>query len=140
MSSTTASTFMDIVISPLTADEKLEFGEPNNHPTLESQRNRFIVASYNIRYARGPYLISGGLRRKLGLMSLRRRPQHVGRMIDDAARAFSSGKLLPAVDVLALQEADNRTVRTGGHHVAQELAARLQMNWVHAPAGIPRGI
>jgi endonuclease/exonuclease/phosphatase family metal-dependent hydrolase len=131
---------MDIAIPPLADAEKLEFGEQNNHHTLEPQRNRFIVASYNIRYARGPYLISGGLRRKLGLMSLRRRPQHVGQMINDAARAFSSGKLLPAVDVLALQEADKRTVRTGGHHIAQELAARLQMNWVHAPAGIPRGI
>jgi endonuclease/exonuclease/phosphatase family metal-dependent hydrolase len=131
---------MDIAIPPLADAEKLEFGEQNNHHTLEPQRNRFIVASYNIRYARGPYLISGGLRRKLGLMGLRRRPQHVRQMIDDAARAFSSGKLLPAVDVLALQEADKRTVRTGGHHVAQELAARLQMNWVHAPAGIPRGI
>jgi endonuclease/exonuclease/phosphatase family metal-dependent hydrolase len=131
---------MDIAIPPLTDAEKLEFGEQNNQHPLEPQRNRFIVASYNIRYARGPYLISGGLRRKLGLMSLRRRPQHVGQMIDDAAHAFTSGKLLPAVDVLALQEADKRTVRTGGHHVAEELAARLQMNWVHAPAGIPRGI
>ena len=67
---------------------------------------RLVVASYNIRYARGPYLISGGLRRKLGLMSLRGRPEHVGKMIRDAADAFSAGKLLPAVDVLALQEAD----------------------------------
>jgi endonuclease/exonuclease/phosphatase family metal-dependent hydrolase len=39
-----------------------------------------------------------------------------------------------------LQEADKRTKRTGGHHVAQELAAQLKMNWIHAPAGIPRGI
>jgi hypothetical protein len=30
-----------------------------------------------------------------------------------------------------LQEADKRTVRTGGHHVANELAALLEMNWVH---------
>ena len=131
---------MDIAIPPLNADEKLEFGEPINHHSLASELNRFVIASYNIRYARGPYLISGGLRRKLGLMSLRRRPQHVGRMIRDAAHAFSDGKLLPAVDVLALQEADKRTIRTGGHHVAEELAAQLQMNWVHAPAGIPRGI
>ena len=51
-----------------------------------------------------------------------------------------NGTLLPRVDVLALQEADKRTVRTGGHHVAKELAAQLGMNWVHAPAGIPRGV
>lgn len=73
-------------------------------------------------------------------MSLNRRPQHVAQLIAAAARAFTEETLLPAVDVLGLQEADKRTRRTGGHHVAQELAARLQMNWVHAPAGIPRGI
>jgi hypothetical protein len=95
---------MDIAIPPLTAAEQLEFGSQNNHsPVPLTHSSRFVIASYNIRYARGPYLISGGLRRKLGLMSLHRRPQHVGKMIDDAAQAFSNGKLLPAVDVLALQ-------------------------------------
>src|ERR1041385_5499263 len=73
-------------------------------------------------------------------MSRARRPQHVSRMISAAAEAFSTGKLLPRVDVLALQEADKRTTRTGGHHVAKELATQLAMNWVHAPAGIPRGL
>lgn len=101
---------------------------------------KLVVASYNIRYARGPYLISGGIRRKMGLMSLTGRPQHVSRQISAAARAFSDGKLLPRVDVLALQEADKETKRTGGHHVAQELAHGLGMQWVHEPAGIPRGI
>ena len=99
-----------------------------------------IVASYNIRYARGPYLISGGLRRKIGLMSLNGRPEHVGNLISGAARAFSDNKLLPRVDVLALQEADKGTLRTGGHHVAKELAEQLGMHWSHAPAGIPRGV
>jgi endonuclease/exonuclease/phosphatase family metal-dependent hydrolase len=99
-----------------------------------------IIASYNIRYARGPYLISGGLRRKLGLMSLAARPEHVARQISAAARAFTDGKLLPSVDVLALQEADMRTARTGGHHVAEELAAQLGMHWAHEAAGIPRGV
>jgi endonuclease/exonuclease/phosphatase family metal-dependent hydrolase len=140
MSSTTASTVLDTAIPPLTDAEKLEFGPRNDHHPAPANQNKLVVASYNIRYARGPYLISGGVRRKLGLMSLRQRPQHVGRLIEDAARAFSSGALLPRVDVLALQEADKRTRRTGGHHVAQELANHLNMNWVHAPAGIPRGI
>ena len=99
-----------------------------------------IIASYNIRYARGPFLISGGLRRKIGLMSLNGRPEHVGNLISGAARAFSENKLLPRVDVLALQEADMCTLRTGGHHVAKELAEQLGMHWSHAPAGIPRGI
>jgi len=99
-----------------------------------------IIASYNIRYARGPFLISGGLRRKLGLMSLAGRPEHIGRQISLAAHAFTDGRLLPPVDVLALQEADMRTARTGGHHVAEELAAQLGMHWAHEAAGIPRGI
>lgn len=129
---------MVTAIPPLTDSEKLEFGENSNH--LPDDFKRLVVASYNIRYARGPYLISGGVRRKVGLMSLARRSQHVGRLISDAAKAFSDGRLLPRVDVLALQEADKRTKRTGGHHVAQELAAQLKMNWVHAPAGIPCGI
>ena len=99
-----------------------------------------IIASYNIRYARGPYLISGGLRRKMGLMSLTRRPEHVARQISAAARAFSDGVLLPRVDVLALQEADLRTRRSGGHDVAKELAAKLDMSLIHEAAGIPRGV
>lgn len=102
--------------------------------------DKLVIASYNIRYARGPYLISGGLRRKLGLMSLTRRPEHVARQISAAARAFSDGVLLPQVDVLALQEADQRTLRSGGHDVAKELAAQLGMNLIHEGAGIPRGV
>ncbi len=99
-----------------------------------------IIASYNIRYARGPYLISGGLRRKMGLMDLARRPEHVAQQISAAARAFSDGALLPRVDVLALQEADLRTRRSGGHDVAKELAAKLDMSLIHEAAGIPRGV
>jgi endonuclease/exonuclease/phosphatase family metal-dependent hydrolase len=101
---------------------------------------KLVIASYNIRYARGPYLIWGGLRRKMGLMSLKGRPEHVKRQISLAARAFTEGKLLPRVDVLALQEADKRTKRTGGHHVAEELAAELGMHYAHEGAGIPRGV
>jgi endonuclease/exonuclease/phosphatase family metal-dependent hydrolase len=129
---------MVTAIPPLTDSEKLELHEESNHQS--SQSNKLVIASYNIRYARGRYLITGGLRRKMGLMNLARRPQHVGRMISTAARAFSDGALLPRVDILALQEADKRTKRTGGHHVAKELASEMHMNWAHAPAGIPRGV
>jgi endonuclease/exonuclease/phosphatase family metal-dependent hydrolase len=101
---------------------------------------RLVVASYNIRYARGPYLITGGLRRKLGLMNLARRSEHIRQQIATAAKVFSDGKLLPRVDVLALQEADMRTARSGGHHVAEELATKMDVNWAHEPAGIPRGV
>lgn len=73
-------------------------------------------------------------------MSLNGRPEHVANLISGAARAFTENKLLPRVDVLALQEADKGTLRTGGHHVAKELAEQLGMQWEHAPAGIPRGV
>ena len=101
---------------------------------------RLVVASYNIRYARGPYLITGGLRRKLGLMNLARRSEHVSKQIATAAKVFSEGTLLPRVDVLALQEADMQTKRSGGHHVAKELAEQMNFEWAHEPARIPRGV
>jgi endonuclease/exonuclease/phosphatase family metal-dependent hydrolase len=129
-----------MIIPPLSDSEKLELGENSNHQPPISKSDKLVIASYNIRYARGPYLISGGVRRKLKLMGRSGRPQHIRRMISAAARAFTEGSLLPRVDVLALQEADKRTTRTGGHHVAQELAAQLGMHWAHAPAGIPRGV
>jgi endonuclease/exonuclease/phosphatase family metal-dependent hydrolase len=129
-----------MIIPPLTDAEKLELGENSNHQPESTYGNKLVIASYNIRYARGPYLISGGLRRKIGLMSLAGRPEHVGNLISGAARAFTENKLLPRVDVLALQEADKGTLRTGGHHVAKELAEQLGMHWAHAPAGIPRGV
>ena len=131
---------MVTAIPPLSDAEKLEFGTNIKADANSRLRNRLVIASYNIRYARGPHLISGGLLRKTGLMDLTNRPTLVAKHIKQASEAFSAGTLLPRVDVLALQEADKRTVRTGGHHVANELAALLEMNWVHAPAGIPRGI
>jgi len=73
-------------------------------------------------------------------MSLARRSEHVGQQISTAAKVFSEGTLLPRVDVLALQEADKRTKRSGGHHVAEELAAKMNVQWAHEPAGIPRGV
>jgi len=73
-------------------------------------------------------------------MNLARRPEHVGQQISTAANVFSEGTLLPRVDVLALQEADERTKRSGGHHVAKELAEQMNMHWAHEPARIPRGV
>ena len=73
-------------------------------------------------------------------MSLAKRPQHVGNLISVAARASRTENCSQRSTSSLLQEADKRTVRTGGHHVACELASQLNMNWVHAPAGIPRGI
>ena len=99
-----------------------------------------IIASYNIRYAVGQFLISSGLLRKVGYNLPQPRAERVAKNITEATRAFTSGSLLPRADILALQEADKGTSRTGSHHVTRELAEQLEMSWVHVGAGIPRGI
>ena len=129
---------MVTAIPPLGDSEKLEFGR--NDITSASPKAKLVIASYNIRYARGPHLISGGILRKLGRLNHNVRPAVVERNIKTAARIFNDGDLLPPPDIIALQEADKRTVRSGGIHVAEALGDQLSMNWVHAPAGIPRGI
>ncbi|HEV2708499.1 MAG TPA: endonuclease/exonuclease/phosphatase family protein, partial [Pyrinomonadaceae bacterium] len=96
-----------------------------------------VVASYNIRYAVGQRLISGSLMRRLRLARPRRRPSLVARNIAKAARAFSDERLMPRADVIALQEADRQTQRSGGRDVARELAERLQMNYARAGAATP---
>lgn len=130
---------MVTAIPPLVESEKLEFGQPPG-ATESAPKTSLVIASYNIRYARGPHLISGGIWRKLGHLDISARPQLVNKHVKAAARVFSEGALLPRIDVLALQEADTRTQRSGGRHVAADLAHELEMRWVHAPAGIPRGI
>ncbi len=131
---------MVTAIPPLTDSEKLEFGVPTEPFDSVLAGNKLIIASYNIRYARGPFLISGGILRKVGLLNANNRPQVVAKHIAQAAAAFSTGQILPRVDILAIQESDKRTKRTGGHHVGRELAEQLRMSWVHAAAGIPRGV
>ena len=120
--------------------ERLEFGDIRPPDSLDADRRKLIIASYNIRYAVGCFLISSGILRKVGLNTPRHRAAAVEHNIATAACAFLDGSLLPRVDILALQEADKQTGRTGGHHVARELAERLDMAWVHAPAEIPRGV
>ena len=124
----------------LDEESKLELGRVVSTPTLRAEDTRLVVASYNIRYAVGCYLISSGILRKVGVNPPRQRSKAVANNITMAARAFSEGRLLPRPDILALQEADKQTGRAGGVHVTRELAAQLEMNWVHAPAGIPRGV
>ena len=99
---------------------------------------RLVIATYNIRYAVGSFLISGSLLRRLRISRPGRRPALVARNITKAARALSDGVRLPPVDVVALQEADRGTVRAGRHHVARELAAQLRMDYAHAAMAIPR--
>ncbi|HEX8709638.1 MAG TPA: endonuclease/exonuclease/phosphatase family protein [Pyrinomonadaceae bacterium] len=98
------------------------------------ERGSLVIASYNIRYGVGSFLITGSLCRRLGLTMPGRRPRLIERHLRRAAVALSDGERLPAVDIIALQEADRRTARAGGHHVAQELAAKLRMHYAHAAA------
>jgi endonuclease/exonuclease/phosphatase family metal-dependent hydrolase len=132
---------MATAIPPLQESEKIEFGGLGNSAgeSANPEASKIVVASYNIRYAVGQFLISTGLLRKAGILGSRQRDSKVASHIHAAARAFSGDTLLPRVDVLALQEADKRTQRAGGHHVARELAEELRMAWIHMPAGIPRG-
>lgn len=130
---------MATAIPPLTEGEKIEFGDISTGD-IGTVGPSIVVASYNIRYAVGQYLISGGLLRKAGLSRPGRRGDLIAAHIKTAARAFSDDKLLPPPHVIALQEADKGTQRAGKHHVARELAEELRMSWVHAPAGIPRGV
>ena len=103
---------MATAIPPLIDSEKLEIGHAHadGEGTNKAAGNpsSIIVASYNIRYAVGSYLISNGLLRKIGLRGDRKRARQVGSNIQTAARAFTTGQLLPRVDVLALQEADKK--------------------------------
>jgi len=129
---------MTTAIPPLKESEKIEFGDIK--ATGAAQAHSIVVASYNIRYAVGQFLISGGLLRKAGLRKSHGRNELVAGHIRTAAGAFSKSQSIPHIDVLALQEADKKTARAGGHHVARELAELLEMAWVHVPAGIPRGV
>ena len=104
------------------ASAKVESGIGSVLPAPAIDASSFIVASYNIRYSVGQFLISSGLLRKAGFNPPQPRAERVAENIELAAKAFSSGSLLPRVDILALQEADKGTTRTGGHHVARELA------------------
>ena len=118
----------------------IEFGDIPAVDQLKSGSTKLVIASYNIRYAVGRYLISSGVLRKVGINPPIRRTEVVVNHIATAAKAFSEGRLMPRVDILALQEADKQTARAGGIHVARELATKLEMSWVHAAAGIPRGV
>ena len=103
-------------------------------------RSSLVLASYNIRYAVGRYLIPSGLLRKAGINLPRPRAEAVTRNIKTAAGVFLENVLLPRPDILALQEADKETGRAGGQHVAAKLAAEMGVHFVHVGAGIPRGV
>ncbi len=107
-------------------------GEPHISP------RRFTIATFNIRYAVGAYLITGSLLRRIGVRRPSRRWSLIERHLDEAAHALTTHTRLPPVDILALQEADARTVRAANHHIAPELAARLKMRYAFTGMQTPR--
>lgn len=130
-----------VATSSAPPENRIEFGNQEaalNEPAENG--SRLVLASYNIRYGVGRYLISSGLLRKARFNPPRHRSQAVARNLKIAAQAFSDNVLLPSPDILALQEADKQTGRAGGHHVAAELANELGMPYVHIAVGIPRGV
>ena len=129
-----------MIPEPSQSQNGIEFGNQVALDGSAESRSSLILASYNIRYAVGRFLISSGLLRKAGINPPRRRAEAVARNIKTAARAFSNGALLPRPDILALQEADKETGRAGGLHVTAELANELGSPYVHVAAGIPRGV
>ncbi|HYE15899.1 MAG TPA: endonuclease/exonuclease/phosphatase family protein [Pyrinomonadaceae bacterium] len=132
--STTAEPLRDD--SPAPTEAGLERGDfaPPGAPLPPAS---LVVATYNIRYAVGHRLISGGLMRRAGLSFPGRRPTLVARNIAKAALAFTDGRRMPRADLIALQEADRGTVRGGRQHVARELSRRLGMSYVRAFAPTP---
>ena len=117
----------------------IEFGNQIAHTEEPDKQSSLIVASYNIRYAVGQHLILSGLARKIGYNFPQPRAEAIARNIQTAARAFSD-MLLPPPDILALQEADKRTGRAGGVHVAARLAQAMGLPYVHVAVGIPHGV
>jgi endonuclease/exonuclease/phosphatase family metal-dependent hydrolase len=123
-----------------TASGKLEIDSFATSTETRVEGSTLVIASYNIRYAVGSFLIAGSIPRRLGLSRPKRRPRLVAAHLQNAALAFSNGHRLPPPLILALQEADERTARAGGHHIARELAQELKMNYAYAAMEIPAGV
>src|SRR5687767_8428446 len=126
--------------TPPDANTRVEFGNEHVSQKDMAEKPSLVLASYNIRYAVGRFLILSGLLRKVGYNFPRRRADVIESNLAKAAAAFTNNRLLPAPDILALQEADKMTGRTGGRHIARRLAEEMKMSYVHAGVGLPRGI
>ncbi|HZB45100.1 MAG TPA: hypothetical protein VE360_07645, partial [Pyrinomonadaceae bacterium] len=119
---------------------EIERGDFATRTSAAEGSRRLVLVTFNIRYAVGSHLIGGSLLRRVGLGRPGRRPWLVGQNIRQAAGMLSDGTSLPRADVVALQEADRGTLRAGGRHVARELAAELQMNYVRAHVPTPADV
>jgi endonuclease/exonuclease/phosphatase family metal-dependent hydrolase len=119
-------------------DTKVEHENFATVSEATNDKNKLVVASYNIRYAVGSFLISGGLLRRVGISRPSRRTELVSTNIENAARVVTNSKHFPMPDILALQEADKETIRAGGVHIARELAKQMNWNYAHTSLGLPR--
>jgi endonuclease/exonuclease/phosphatase family metal-dependent hydrolase len=133
---TIAAPFPDVATQP---NRGIEIGDRASGPG-DPDCSSLVLASYNIRYGVGRYLISSGLLRRVGINLPRPRAEAVALNLKTAAGTFSDNALLPQPDILALQEADKATGRAGGQHVAAKLAEEMGVPYVHVGAGIPRGV
>ncbi len=122
------------------SDNLLETGGFPQSENQNIESGKFVVASYNIRYAVGSFLISGGILRKAGISRPSRRTILVKNNIQKTAKVFTDSKLLPKPDFIALQEADKETKRAGRIHTARALAQEMKLNYAHASLGLPRNI
>lgn len=132
---TTMQTFMEVESEAVEDVERGSFAPTGAHAPAKS---RVVIATYNIRYAVGSFLISGGILRRAGLSRPRRRQSLVAGNIVKAARLFADGTRMPPPDIIALQEADSGTVRAGGHDVARELAQALRTHYARAAMRVPQ--
>lgn len=121
-------------------NDGIEFGNQSTTRDTAKSPERLILASYNIRYAVGRYLIASGLARRIGYNLPQPRADAINQNIQTAARVFTENALLPPPDILALQEADKGTARAGGQHITARLAELMKLPYVHIGAGLPRGI
>src|SRR5215813_9606876 len=120
--------------------DAIELGNDQEPIQDAANKKSLILASCNIRYGVGRFLILSGLLRKLGYNFPFKRAQAINRNLEIAARAFCDNRLFPGPDILALQEADKMTGRAGGVHVAAQLAEEMRMRYAHVGAGLPHGI
>ncbi len=135
---TTATTRPHVFETPPDGVEIDDF-TPRRSAHTQPRQQSLVVASFNIRYAVGSFLITGSVGRRLGLTWPARRPRLVARHLSVGARALSDGRLLPPADIVALQEADKLTARAGRHDIARELAQELRMRYARAAARKPDG-
>lgn len=107
--------------------------------SLTGLPQRVVLATYNIRYAVGAWLLTNGLRRQLLRQAVAQpRVAVVQRNLARAALGLRGQTRFPAPDIIALQEADSGTQRAGGVQVADELARALAYHYVYAPSHLPR--